>query len=245
MGIQTTSPLKEHEENKSQSETSQGVSRESTVTKGVERSLSEEPHLLVRLENKGDTKSVTTACYPESYKGDVAEAVTPRADILEMITASDSPDDSLSTGCQTPRGSIFDPFAPGAEELVCAPMKKVIRGAEFLSRRQLNFESGDYPVKRLSFGSDDAEEEDQYLLVLENMILDIIMPHCFLDRQEKIEITTDLSPLEICETPDSKPLLTGIATTCPAAPMRPSLKAFKLSPSICRKIDFDSVSDSV
>lgn len=245
VGFESTLPKKEHGENKSDAETSQVVSCESTVTKEVKKSLIDEPLLLVRMENKGGTKSVDTDCDPEFYKDDVAEAVTPRTDILEQTISSESPDDNLSIGCQTPRESIFDPFAPGPEEVACAPKKKVIRGAEVLSRRQLNFESGDYPVKRLSFDSDDAEEEDQCLQVLENMILDLIMPAGFLDRQEKTETMIDLSPDEICKTPDSKPLLTGIASTCPPAPMRLSLKAFKLSPSICRKIDFDSVSDSV
>ncbi|GJM94927.1 hypothetical protein PR202_ga11614 [Eleusine coracana subsp. coracana] len=192
MGSESTLPLKKHEEDKNDPEASQVVNC---------------------------TKSIDTVCDPEFYKDDVAEAVTPRADILELIIATET-----RGGC------------------LCTPKKKVIGGAEVLSRRQLNFESGDYPVKRLSFGSDDAEEEDQYLLVLENMILDLIMPNGFLYQAEKTKTTPiDLSP----KTPDSKPLLTGIATTCPDAPMRSSLKALKLSPSICRKIDFDSVSDSV
>ncbi|TVU16917.1 hypothetical protein EJB05_32920, partial [Eragrostis curvula] len=238
MGFDSTLPLK-HEAEKSDSETSPVVSCESTVVEKMETSLTEEPFLLVRLENKGGTKSFGTVCDPEFNKDDVAEDVTPRADILELTISSEAPDDNLSIGCQTPRESIFDPFAPGPEEVACAPKKKVISGIEAPSRRQLNFESGDYPVKKLSFDSDDAEEEDEYLLVLENMILDIIMPDGFLDRQEKSDTSL------IYKTPDSKPLLTGIATTCPDAPMRQSLKAFKLSPSICRKIDFDSVSDSV
>ncbi|GJN35734.1 hypothetical protein PR202_gb24537 [Eleusine coracana subsp. coracana] len=242
MGSESTLSLEKHEEDKNDPEASQVVNCESSITEEVKKSLTEEPFLLVCVENKGGTKSIDTVCDPEFCKDDVAEAVTPRADILELIIATGSPDDNLSVGSETPRESIFDPFAPGPEEVACAPKKKVIGGAEVLSRRQLNFESGDYPVKRLSFGADDAEEEDQYLLVLENMILDLIMPNGFLYQAEKTKTTPiDLSP----KTPDSKPLLTGIATTCPDAPMRSSLKVFKLSPSICRKIDFDSVSDSV
>ncbi|KAF0916541.1 hypothetical protein E2562_007618 [Oryza meyeriana var. granulata] len=81
-------------------------------------------------------------------------------------------DEDPTYGCQTPRESFFDPFAPGPEELACAPKKKVIRATEVPSRRQLSFES-------------DA---------------------------------------------------------CPDAPLRQSLKVVQLSPSICRKLNFDSVS---
>jgi hypothetical protein len=250
MGLESPLPLKKHEVERSESETSQVVGFKSTVTKEVKKSLSDEPFLLVELENKGGLQSTGKVCDPELNKDDITEAVTLRAGMLGLMISSEAPDGSLSIGCQTPRESIFDPFAPRPEEVVCAPKKKAISDSDIVSRRQLNFESGDYPVKRLSFSSDDddAEEEDQCVVILENMILDLVMQDGFLDQQKITEAApVDGSTGEICKTPDSKPLLTGIATTCPDAPgpMRPSLKAFQLSPSIRQKIDFDSVSGSV
>lgn len=243
MGFESTLPLTEHVDYKSEIETSQVFSCDSTIVEEVEKSLSEELLLLVPVENKEDTESLCTICDLENNKGDVAYAITPRVVTLELSISSEAPDDSLSLGCETPRESIFDPFAPGPVEVACAPKKKVIRGAEIPSRRQLNFDSGDYPVKRLSFDWSDSEEEDLYLQVIHKMILDLFISDGSLDRQEENEkILTDSSPDESCKTPFSKPLLTGVATTCPDAPLRPSLKVLKLSPSFCRKIDFDSVS---
>ncbi|OEL35893.1 hypothetical protein BAE44_0003091 [Dichanthelium oligosanthes] len=242
MGFESISPLPEdHAVDKGEVKTSQVVSCESTVIEKVEKSLSEEPFLLVLLENK-DKESLGTICDLEN----IAEAITPRGDTLELSFSSEVLDDSLSLGCETPRESIFDPFAPGPDVAAWAPKKQVIRGAEVSSRRKLNFDSGDFLVKRLSFDWSDSEEEDEYLQVIQKMILDLFISDGPLDRQEESEkILMDSSLYKSCKTPDSKPLLTGIASTCPDAPLRPSHKVLKLSPGICRKIDFDAVSDSV
>ncbi|PAN16633.1 hypothetical protein PAHAL_3G073400 [Panicum hallii] len=208
MGFESISPLPEdHAVDISEVETSQVVSCVSTVIEKVEKSQSEKPFLLILLENKENKESLGTTCDLDN----IAEAITPRRDALELSISSEAPDDSLSLGCETPRESIFDPFAPGPDVVAWAPKKQVIRGAEVTSRRKLNFDS-DVP----------------------------------LDRQEESEKTLiDSSLFESCKTPDSKPQLNGIASTCPDAPLRPSHKVLKLSPSICRKIDFDAVSDSV
>ncbi|CAN6340126.1 unnamed protein product [Urochloa humidicola] len=236
MGFESMSSLPEDcVADKSEVETSQIVSCGSTVTEMVEKSPSEEPFLLVRLGNKEDIESLSKTCVHEN----IAEPITPRGDTLELSTSSEAPDDSLSLGCETPRESIFDPFAPGPDVVAWAPKKQVIRGAEVPSRRKLNFDSGDFPVKRLSFDWSDSEEEDEYLQEIQNMILDLCISDGPLDSQEESEKILYGS----CKTPDSKPLLTGIASTCPDAPLRPSHKVSKLSPSICRKIDFDAVSD--
>ena len=237
MGFESIS-LPDHVVVKSEVETSQ------VVGERVETNLSKEPFLLVPLENKEDKECLGTVCYLENNKVDVPEAISPRGDILELSISSKPTDDSLSLGCETPRESIFDPFAPGPEEAACAPKKKVARGAEVPPRRKLNFDSGDYPVKRLSFDWSDSDEEDQYLQVIHKMILDLLILDGPLDRQEETGKTvTDPSLHESCKTPDLKPLLTGIGSTCPDATLIPSLKVLKLSPGICRKIDFDAVSD--
>jgi hypothetical protein len=243
MGFESISPLPEdHAVDISEVETSQVVSCVSTVIEKVEKSQSEKPFLLILLENKENKESLGTTCDLDN----IAEAITPRRDALELSISSEAPDDSLSLGCETPRESIFDPFAPGPDVVAWSPKKQVIRGAEVTSRRKLNFDSGDFPVKRLSFDWSDSEEEDEYLQVIQKMIIDLFISDVPLDRQEESEKTLiDSSLFESCKTPDSKPQLNGIASTCPDAPLRPSHKVLKLSPSICRKIDFDAVSDSV
>ncbi|KAL5204817.1 hypothetical protein ABZP36_009688 [Zizania latifolia] len=209
----------------------------------VEKCVDEEVSVQVSLENKDDAKSLGTVCDHENNKGGGAEAITqPEKEAIESSISIDVADEDLSSGCQTPRESIFDPFAPGPEEAVCAPKKKVIRAAEAPSRRQLSFESGDYPVKRLSYDFDDSEE-DQFLERICNMFIDLIISNQALDTAGNYMM--DSSSPGSCETPSSEPLLTGIADTCPDAPLRQSLKAVKLSPSICRKLNFDSVSPSL
>ncbi|EES12417.2 hypothetical protein BDA96_06G142500 [Sorghum bicolor] len=210
MGFETIPPLQDLVVDKSEVETSQVVGCGSIVTERVETNLSKEPFLLVPLENKEEKGSPGLICYLENNKVDVPEAISPRGDILELSISTKPTDDNLSLGCETPRESIFDPFAPGPEEAACAPKKKMARGVEVPPRRKLNFDS-DGPLD---------------------------------GQQETGKNVTDSGLHGSCKTPDSKPLLTGIASTCPGAPLRPSLKALKLSPDICRKIDFDAVSDS-
>lgn len=243
MGFESMSPLPEdHVMDKIEVETSQVVSCDLTVVEKVEKGMSDKPFLLVLSENKEDRESLSTICDHES----ITEAITPRGDALEMSFSSEAPDDSLLLGCETPRERIFNPFAPGPDVAMWAPKKQVSRGAEVSSRRKLNFDSGDFPIKRLSFDSCDSEEEDEYLQVIQNMILDLLISDGPLDRRGESEnILIDPSLYGSCKTPDSKPLLTGIASTCPHAPMRPSHKVLKLSPGICRKIDFDAVIDSI
>ncbi|XP_066364178.1 uncharacterized protein [Miscanthus floridulus] len=242
MGFESIS-LPDHVVVKSEVESSQNLGCDSITIERVETNLSKEPFLLVPLENKEDKECLGTICYLENNEVDVPEATSPRGDILELSISSRALDDSLSLGCETPRESIFDPFATGQEEAACAPKKKVTRCVEVPPRRKLNFDSGDYMVKRLSFDWSDSDE-DQYLQVIHKMILDLLILDGPLDRQEETGKTvTDPSLHESCKTPDLKPLLTGIGSTCPDAPLIPSLKVLKLSPGICRKIDFDAVSD--
>lgn len=228
----------------SDTETSEVVECDSpVVVQNVEKSLCEEVCLQVPLGKKDEIDSLGTVCDLENNKGHVAEAITLNGVTLQLSISSNDPDESLSVGCQTPRGNIFDPFAPGTEEIGCgAPKKKVVRGVEALSRRKLIFEADDFPVRRLSFEFDDSEEEELYLQGICKMFLDLIFSNQALEATQNKEDLIDAIPPESYRTPESQPLLTGIADTCPDAPLRPSLKMLKLSPGICRKLDFGSVS---
>ncbi|KAF0918580.1 hypothetical protein E2562_025172 [Oryza meyeriana var. granulata] len=149
------------------------VNSDLPLVEEVEKCAGEEVSVQVLRESNEDAKSLSTVCDYGNSKSGVAEAITPpeKEAIESSISIQDANEDPSSC-CQTPRESIFDPFAPGPEEVACAP-KKVIRATEVPLRRQLSFES-------------------------------------------------------------------GIADTCPDAPLRQSLKVVKLSPSICRRLNFDS-----
>uniref|UniRef100_A0A0E0BEN9 Uncharacterized protein n=1 Tax=Oryza glumipatula TaxID=40148 RepID=A0A0E0BEN9_9ORYZ len=209
------------------------------VVKKLEKCVDEEVSVQSSFENK-DTRSLGMVCDHENNKSGVAEVITPDKEAIESSSSMNVADEDPLYGCQTPRESIFDPFAPGPEELACAPKKNVIKSPELPPRRQLSFDSGDYPVKRLSFEFDDAEEDDQFLERICKMFIDLIVSNQALETIGKDLIGSN-SPGS-CETPSSEPLLTGIADTCLDAPLRRPLKAVQLSPSICRKLDFDSVS---
>lgn len=244
MGVESTFlPIDHAVLDNSDTETSEVVECDSPVVKDVEKSMSEEVCLQAPLGKKEDIDSLGTVCDLENNKGDVAEAIILNGVTLELSISCKDPDDNVSSGCQTPRGNIFDPFAPGPEEAGCgAPKKKTVRGAEALSRRKLIFEADDFPVRRLSYEFDDSEEEELYLQAICKMFLDLIFSNQALELAQDREDLIDAIPPESYKTPESQPLLTGIADTCPDAPLRPSLKMLKLSPGICRKLDFGSVS---
>ncbi|XP_015615763.1 uncharacterized protein [Oryza sativa Japonica Group] len=209
------------------------------VVKKLEKCVDEEVSVQSPFENK-DTRSLGMVYDHENNKSGVAEVIRPDKEAIESSSSMNVADEDPLYGCQTPRESIFDPFAPGPEELACAPKKNMIKAPELPPRRQLSFDSGDYPIKRLSFEFDDAEEDDQFLERICKMFIDLIVSNQALETIGKDLIGSN-SPGS-CETPSSEPLLTGIADTCPDAPLRRPLKAVQLSPSICRKLDFDSVS---
>ncbi|XP_064987205.1 uncharacterized protein LOC135581248 isoform X2 [Musa acuminata AAA Group] len=65
---------------------------------------------------------------------------SPDRDSSEPPSSSDQSEELDSIlDCRTPSGNIFDPFAPGPEELVFAPRKKMLKGTQVPPRRQLNF----------------------------------------------------------------------------------------------------------
>uniref|UniRef100_A0A0D9XNH8 Uncharacterized protein n=1 Tax=Leersia perrieri TaxID=77586 RepID=A0A0D9XNH8_9ORYZ len=197
----------------------------------LEKCVGHEASVQAPLENKEDMKSLGMIHDHENNKIGVVEAITPPEKLQMKILH-----------INTPRENIFDPFAPRPEEVACAPKKKVIRVPEVPSRRQQGFDSGDYPVKRLNYEFDDCEEDDQFLERVCKMFIDLIISKQALDTTGEGLIDSS-SPVS-CETPSSAPLLTGIADVCLDAPLRQSVKVVQVSPSICRKINFDSISPS-
>ncbi|KAJ4771991.1 hypothetical protein LUZ62_056248 [Rhynchospora pubera] len=166
------------------------------------------------------------------------------------------------SGCWTPTELIFDPFAPGSEELCLAPKRK--NSSRNLRRQlSLNFDLS-FPILDLEREFEELEKEE--IQTICKSFLDLIISDVLEICEEKSSTLEDgfktptkmplptgfVDVLEICEeksstvedgfkTPTKRPLLTGYADTCPGAPVRPPLKLTSILKSdLCRKLDFDS-----
>ncbi|XP_008804631.1 unknown protein 1-like [Phoenix dactylifera] len=160
-------------------------------------------------------------------------------EIIEISSSSDkNEEEDTVLGCETPTESIFDPFAPGPEDLMLAPKKKIMRESKIPLRRQLKFDSSESMETAEANAYEDAAEEERLLECICKSFIDLIV------SSEVREISAQMLPVECnpsegSKTPTSLPVLTGVAETCPAAPIRPpALKARRLSPEICQKLDF-------
>lgn len=153
------------------------------------------------------------------------------------FVAFDGESVELSLGCdgledgveaQTPKGSIFDPFAPAGEELALAPMKKKVeKETRCPLRRQLDFESR---IENVG----DEDEEECLLEGLHAELFDFIVAMQLGEMAER-----DPVPVSECLTPSSV-RLTGVAEVCPDAPKRARLVARRSTERLCRKLDFES-----
>ncbi|XP_072966320.1 uncharacterized protein [Typha angustifolia] len=95
------------------------------------------------LKNASDVEELDSTICKHDCGIDIAPT-TPSSDreMLVFLSASEICGEDLESGCQTPRDSIFDPFAPGPEELLFAP-KKMVKIRDGLFSRQLNFDLRD------------------------------------------------------------------------------------------------------
>ncbi|XP_019150244.1 PREDICTED: unknown protein 1-like [Ipomoea nil] len=138
---------------------------------------------------------------------------------------------------RTPKESVFDPFAPGPEELLRSPLclKKTAVA------RMLNFEDC---IRVLNFegctendSSVDAMTSDEQLLGrLYRMLLRIVVSK---HTEEFLAgIPNQVSDSDGGSTPSSPPLLSGIAETCPAAPRKTARKVISIDKDLCKKLEF-------
>ncbi|OUZ99649.1 hypothetical protein BVC80_9061g84 [Macleaya cordata] len=136
---------------------------------------------------------------------------------------------------QTPKEDVFDPFAPGPDDLMLAPrVKKYLEESRRSVSRRLNFDSPE-DFNDSSEG-DDAMDE----VFLHEEILLESMYESFLDAivsKQTEEVAAEVLP-DGLKTPTSLPLLNGIAETCPGAPMKPPVGSRNIDLGICRKLEF-------
>nr|GMC95508.1 cyclin-dependent protein kinase inhibitor SMR11 [Ipomoea batatas] len=137
---------------------------------------------------------------------------------------------------RTPKESVFDPFAPGPEELLLAPLclKKSTGVARMLNfeecGRVLNFDACSEKDSTVNAMTND----EQLLGNLSRMLLQIVVSN----HTEEFLAGIPNQVSDGGRTPTSAPLLTGIAETCPAAPKKTERKFISIDKDLCKKLDF-------
>ncbi|XP_022156261.1 uncharacterized protein LOC111023190 [Momordica charantia] len=139
---------------------------------------------------------------------------------------------------RTPKDGVFDPFSPGPAHLALAP----------LSRKYFSGSVG-FVARRLQFGSssssssmqleEEAEEQsisDSELLeaVYENLLEVIVSNQA---EASLAQLSSSQSDSSNCITPPAQ-YLSGIAQTCPPAPIKPLGKFRDFDLGLCRKLEF-------
>ncbi|KAL4587239.1 hypothetical protein LXL04_000107 [Taraxacum kok-saghyz] len=144
-------------------------------------------------------------------------------------------DDDESPG--TPKEGVFDPFAPGPDKLMNAPLslKQLEESRSYVARR-LNFNNSNFTKKDCEKRESGFEDE-----VLLEAVYDSLLEAIISKQAEDIlaEMTAVGLSCDGLETPPSAPRVSGIADTCPGAPMKPIRKSRNIDLSLCRRLDFD------
>ncbi|KAM7260104.1 hypothetical protein ACFE04_015845 [Oxalis oulophora] len=133
---------------------------------------------------------------------------------------------------QTPKDSVFDPFAAGLDDKAWAPMcNKYAEEIRCHVNRCLNFGSS---VKPLKYDSDDINySEDEMVEFLYADLLEVIVT-----KQAEFFLA-ELKSAVTFQTPASAPRTIGTAETCPGAPMKSSGRSRKVDVvGLCKKLEF-------
>ncbi|GJR98058.1 cyclin-dependent protein kinase inhibitor SMR11-like protein [Tanacetum coccineum] len=122
----------------------------------------------------------------------------------------------------TPMEDVFDSLAAGRDKF----MKHGEKSESFVARK-LNFNSGDKECASDSRFEDGKVMESVYESILEGII-----------SKEAEDILSEIVAADVLMTPPSAPRLSGIAETCPGAPMKPATKLRNIDSRLCRKLEF-------
>lgn len=139
---------------------------------------------------------------------------------------------------RTPKDNIFDPFAPGPDHLLLAPLrKKYDEDTRMNVSRMLRFKQpyGFHLFRDLDINAETMSEED-LLESLYRMLLRVVMASL---REEVLERISDpMAASDGEKTPTSAPVLTGVAESCPGAPKKAARKATGFDKGLCKKLEF-------
>ncbi|XP_057476616.1 unknown protein 1-like [Actinidia eriantha] len=140
---------------------------------------------------------------------------------------------------RTPVEDVFDPFAPGPDKLMQAPhCKKYLEESWSNVARRLNFGSSVNSVRDVSSEADaETISDDEMLLetVYDSLLEAIVSKQTEGFRSEILSVDPDSDGFK---TPNSETCLSGIAETCPGAPVKPVRKSRNVDRSLCRKLEF-------
>lgn len=140
---------------------------------------------------------------------------------------------------QTPKETVFDPFAPGPDKLLLAPHGgKCMEESRINVVRQLNFNS---TANLLGDANHEANKEiilgeEKLFESVYGTLLEAIISE---QTQELVaKALTQVSESDGYRTPTSAPCLNGVADTCPGAPVKSTSKFRVIDKELCRKLEF-------
>ncbi|ESW06590.1 hypothetical protein PHAVU_010G060000 [Phaseolus vulgaris] len=128
---------------------------------------------------------------------------------------------------RTPEHGVFDPFAPGPDNMARAPnSNKYLDDYRNTVARRLNFHPS-FDVAQAD--TDTLSDEEMVESVYENLLQVIF-------SKQAEGFLAQLS--DHCETPPSAPRITGIADACYGAPKKPAAPPRNIDPRLCKKLEF-------
>ncbi|KAK9289323.1 hypothetical protein L1049_007478 [Liquidambar formosana] len=138
---------------------------------------------------------------------------------------------------RTPKDNVFNPFAPGPDEMMLAPQCKKDMGESRISvARRLNFDSSTKFSVADGNHVENLSDEEMLLESVYGSLLEAIV------SKQTEDVLAEISPPELnsdgFKTPTSAPRLNGVAEICPGAPMKPTRKLGNTDLGLCRKLEF-------
>ncbi|GMH10067.1 hypothetical protein Nepgr_011908 [Nepenthes gracilis] len=139
----------------------------------------------------------------------------------------------------TPKESVFDPFAPGPEDMVLAPFcKKLVKESQNLVARRLDFDDCCDGWLGERNHNDDSVETFSEEMLLES-IYGTLLEAIVLKQTEMFLVENHPSDSTEPEMPASPPRTAGITPTCPGAPIKPvARKSWNIDLRVCKKLEF-------
>ncbi|KAI3447870.1 hypothetical protein Pfo_004535 [Paulownia fortunei] len=140
---------------------------------------------------------------------------------------------------ETPKETLFDSFAPGPDKFMLAPHHRKYREESWTHvKRRLNFMCETNLVRDICHESniETISDEEHLFEIVYSTILDAIVSEQ--TKELVAKFPTRDSDLDGFRTPKSAPHLSGVAETCPGAPVKSTSKYRNIDKEICRKLEF-------
>ncbi|KAL2907120.1 hypothetical protein RDABS01_005830 [Bienertia sinuspersici] len=174
------------------------------------------------------TSTPLTMESPETPNEDHPNSTKPE-EVVSLVP-NDSP--------RTPDEGVFDPFAPGPDAMLLAPIcKRLLKESRKIVSRRLNFDDiDDSPAYKDDNKNADTLSEKTLLECFYGNLLEAII---LKQSEEFLAENRSLESEDHLHTPTSPPPTVGVAETCPGAPMKAAGgKSINIDPGLCRKLEF-------